>query len=164
MQLGELQRGLVEEALEAAGIGELARIEIASVEGELRRDQHRVDAGRRDLVRQLLAVAHVARERRAVAVEEHDHHRRLVGIEAWRHGEQHVVVGIRAALMRERRALERDEIGLRLALRECAAPQAGIGVAGTTGTLSNAATRVSGLVSFGRSGCGRVVAASRTAA
>ena len=62
---------------------------LGRVEGELRRDQHRVGAGLSDLLGDLLALEHVARQRRAVAVEEHDHHARFRDVEALGDVQQH---------------------------------------------------------------------------
>ncbi len=74
--------------LPAAGVGGIDR--------HLRRKQHGVDPGVADLLRHQLAVADVALQRRAVAVEEHHDHAGLGGVETLRHVHQHaaVIVGL----------------------------------------------------------------------
>ena len=81
-----------DEALEAAGLPELAGAGIGGIDRELRRQQHRIDAGIRNLLRHQLAVAHVALQRRAVAVEEHHDDAGLADIEILGHVHQHAVV------------------------------------------------------------------------
>ena len=80
------------EALEAARLPEFAGAGIGGVDGKLRRQQHGVDAGIRNLLRHQLAVAHVAFQRRAIAVEEHHDDAGLGGVEILRHVHQHAVV------------------------------------------------------------------------
>ena len=82
----------VDEALEPAGLPELAGAGIGGIDRELRRQQHGVDAGIRNLLRHQLAVAHVAFQRRAVAVEEHDDDTRFADVEILRHMHQDAVV------------------------------------------------------------------------
>ena len=68
----ELLGRLVEEALEAVGTQNFPALSRRR-RRRLRRHQYGVEAGRRDLIRQALAVAHVALQRRAMAVEEYHH-------------------------------------------------------------------------------------------
>ena len=82
----------IHEALEAAGLPELAGAGIGGVDRELRRQQHGVDAGIRNLLRHQLAVAHVAFQRRAVAVEEHHDHAGLAASKCLGDVHQHAVV------------------------------------------------------------------------
>ena len=94
VQARELVRRLAHELREHARLPEAAGAGIGGVDGKLRRHQHGVEPGLDDLPRHLLAVAHVAGERRAVAVEEHDDHRRLAEIEAARDRQQHAAVAV----------------------------------------------------------------------
>ncbi len=91
-----MARRLIDEALEAARLPELAGRGIGGVHCELGREQHGVDAGIRYLLRHQLPVADVALQRRAIAVEEHHDHARLPGIERLGDMHQHaaVVVGL----------------------------------------------------------------------
>ena len=82
----------VDEALEPAGLPELAGAGIGGIDRKLRRQQHGIDAGIRNLLRHQLAVAHVALQRRAVAVEEHDDDAGLADVEILRDMHQHAVV------------------------------------------------------------------------
>ena len=86
---------LVDEALEPAGLPELAGAGIGGIDRKLGREQHGVGAGIGDLLRHQLPVAHVAFQRRAVAVEEHDDDARFADIETLRdmHQDAIVVVG-----------------------------------------------------------------------
>ena len=86
----------VDEALEAAGLPEFAGAGIGGVDRELRRQQHGIGAGIRNLLRHQLAVADVAFQRRAVAVEEHHDHAGLADVESLGDVHQHaaVVVGL----------------------------------------------------------------------
>ena len=92
--LGELARRLVEELGEGAGAPEIAGARIRRVDGELRRDHHRVEVRLRELADRLLAVDDVARQDRLVAVEVDDHDARPVGVEIRAGGEQHVTIVI----------------------------------------------------------------------
>ena len=87
-----MRDGLVHEALEAAGLPELAGGGVGGIDRHLRRKQHGVDAGVGDLLRHQLAVAHVALQRRAVAVEEHHDHAGLLHVEILGDVHQHAVV------------------------------------------------------------------------
>ena len=86
--IGELRH----EALEPAGLPEFAGAGIGGVDRELRRQQHGVDAGIRNLLRHQLPVAHVALQRRAVAMEEHDDDAGLADVEGLGNVHQHAVV------------------------------------------------------------------------
>src|SRR5882757_704060 len=95
-EAGEVTGRFIDEALEAAGLPELARAGIGGIHGKLRRKQHGVDARIRDLLRHQLAVAYVAFQRRAIAVEEHHDHSGLADIEVFGNVHQHaaVVIGL----------------------------------------------------------------------
>ena len=69
---------------------------IRGIDGKLRRHQHGVDAGRRDLRRHLLAQVDVVGELGAMAMEEHDQEAGTANVEALWHVQQHlaVVVGL----------------------------------------------------------------------
>ena len=82
----------IHEPLEAAGLPEFAGAGIRRVDRELRRQQHGVDAGFRDLLWHQLPVAHVAFEGGAIAVEEHHDHAGLAGVESFGDMHQHAVV------------------------------------------------------------------------
>ena len=92
VEAGEVARRFIDEALEAARLPEFAGRGIGGVHRELRREQHGVDAGIRDLLRHQLPVADVALQRRAVAVEEHHDHAGLPGVERLGDMHQHAVV------------------------------------------------------------------------
>ena len=96
VEVAELALGLVEEAREAAGRPEPSRARIGRVMGELRNDEHRVEAGIGELPDDLLAGDHVALERRVVAVEEHDDVAGPARVEICRRGQEDrpVVVGL----------------------------------------------------------------------
>ena len=83
---------LVDEALEPARLPEFAGAGIGGIDRKLRRQQHGVDAGIRNLSRHQLPVAHVALQRRAVAVEEHDDDARFADVEILRDMHQNAVV------------------------------------------------------------------------
>ena len=82
----------VHEALEPAGLPEFAGAGIGGVDRQLRRQQHGIHAGIRNLLRHQLPVAHVAFQRRAVAVEEHDDDARFADVEILRDMHQDAVV------------------------------------------------------------------------
>ncbi len=94
MQARELVRRLAHELREHARLPEPAGAGIGGIDGKLRRHQHGVEPGLDDLPRHLLAVAHVAGERRAVAVEVHHDQRRLAEIEAARDRHQHAAIAV----------------------------------------------------------------------
>ena len=64
------------------------------VDGELRRDEHRVDPGVLDLGGQPLAGHHVTGQGRTMAVEEQHHHAGLVGVKGARNVEQGAAIGV----------------------------------------------------------------------
>ena len=78
--------------LKPAGLPEFAGAGIGGIDRKLRRQQHGIDAGIRNLLRHQLPVAHVAFQRRAVAVEEHDDHAGLADVEILGDMHQHAVV------------------------------------------------------------------------
>ena len=82
VKLGQAVAGFAHELGEYARLPEPAGAGIEGVHRELRRHQHRVEPGFGDLPRHRLAIAHVAFERRFVAVEEHDHERGPAGIKS----------------------------------------------------------------------------------
>ena len=96
VKLGQAVTGFAQELGEHARLPEPAGAGIEGVHRELRRHQHRVEPGFGDLPRHRLAIAHVAFERRFVAVEEHDHERRPAGIKSLGNVQQDalVVVGL----------------------------------------------------------------------
>ena len=96
IEAGEMSGRFIHEALEAVRLPEFSGAGIGGVDRELRRQQHGIDAGIGDLLRHHLAVAHVAFERGAVAVEEHHDHAGFSGVEMLGHVHQHaaVVVGL----------------------------------------------------------------------
>jgi hypothetical protein len=104
MQAGELARRFAHELREHARLPEPAGAGVRGIHGELWRHQHRVEAGLDDLPRHLLAVAHVARQRRAIAVEEHHDHRRLAEVETARNRQQHAPVAVGRILPKHARA------------------------------------------------------------
>ena len=88
----ELDGRFIKEASEAVRLPEFPGARIGGIDGKLRRHQHRVHSGGRDLCRHLLAVADVLGEIGTVAVKKHDHDRGTFGVEAWRNVQQHAVV------------------------------------------------------------------------
>ena len=88
----KLDGRFIKKAPEAVRLPEFPGARIGGIDGKLRRHQHRVYAGGRDLLRHLLAVVHVLGEIGAVAVKEDDHHRGAFGIETWRNVQKHAVV------------------------------------------------------------------------
>src|SRR4029077_7901935 len=79
VHLGELLCGFVEEALKSVGLPELSGARIARIEGKLRRYQDRIGSRRRDLCRQALPIAHIARQVGAVAMKKNYHDGRTIG-------------------------------------------------------------------------------------
>ena len=94
MQSRELVGCLVHELREHARLPEPAGAGVGGVDGKLWCNQHGVEAGLHDLARHLLAVAHVAGEGRAVAVEEHDCHGRPADIKSARDRQQHAAIAV----------------------------------------------------------------------
>ena len=78
--------------LSPPGCQNLPALESAASTASCGRQQHGIDAGIRDLLRHQLPVAHVALQRRAVAVEEHDDHAGLADVEILRDVHQDAVV------------------------------------------------------------------------
>ena len=88
----KLDGRFIKEALEPVRLPEFASARIGGIDGKLRRHQHGVHAGGRNLRRHLLAVEYVLGEIGAVAMKEHDHDRGAFRIEAWRNVQKHAVV------------------------------------------------------------------------
>ena len=91
-----MARRLVHEALETVLLPEFAGAGVGGIDRQLGSKQHGVDAGIGDLLRHHLPVAHVALQRRAIAVEEHHDHAGFLGVEMLGHVHQHaaVIVGL----------------------------------------------------------------------
>ncbi len=87
-----------QEALESAALPELAGAGIGSVIGELRRNEHGIHAGFGYLLGQELTVAHVARKRCAMAVEEHHDNAGPAHVETGGDVDEDTVVAVAAAL------------------------------------------------------------------
>src|SRR5262249_41501363 len=81
--------GFVKEALKSARLPELSSARIGRIEGKLGRYEDRIGSRRRDLCRQALPIAHSARQVRAVAGKENQHHARTSGIQSRRDAQQH---------------------------------------------------------------------------
>jgi hypothetical protein len=94
VEAGEIVSRLGHKALEAARLPELAGAGVGGVDRHLRREQHRVDTRLRNLLRDQLAVAHVALQRRAIAMEEHHDDARLAQLETLGDVHEHAVVVI----------------------------------------------------------------------
>ena len=94
VELGQPLAGFTQKLREHARLPETAGAGIERVHGELRRHQHRIEAGFGDLSRHRLAIAHIAGERRFVAVEEHDYERGPARIEPLGDVQQHPLVAV----------------------------------------------------------------------
>ncbi len=91
-------RRLVDEALEAASLPEFSCAGIGGIDRHLRCEQDGIGAGIGDLLRDQLAVAHVALQRRAIAVEEHHDHAGLPHVEMFGHVHQDAVIVVSLVL------------------------------------------------------------------
>ena len=82
----------IHEVLEPARLPEFAGAGVGGVYRKLGRQQNGVDPGLRDLSRNKLPVTHVALERCAIAMEEHDDDAGFADVESFGHVHQHAVV------------------------------------------------------------------------
>jgi selenocysteine lyase/cysteine desulfurase len=94
VKVGQAVTGFAQELGEHTRLPEPSGAGIEGVHRELRRHEHRVEPGFGDLPRHRLAIAHVAFERRFVAVEEHDHERRAAGIKSLGDVQQDALVAV----------------------------------------------------------------------
>src|SRR6516165_9177739 len=92
VHLRKLDGRFIKEASETVRLPEFPSARIGGIDGKLRRYQHRVHSGGRNLRRHLLSVHYVVGQIGAVAVKKHDHDRWTFGIKARRNVQQHAVV------------------------------------------------------------------------
>ena len=75
----------IKEAFEAVRLPEFPGARIRGIDRKLRRHQHGVNTGRRNLCRHLLVVvAHILGEISAVTMKKHNHDRGAFWVKAWR--------------------------------------------------------------------------------
>ncbi len=122
----ELGRRLGDELAELPALPETTRARIRAVNRELGGNEHRVELRGRYLRRDLLAVEHVARKRRAIAVEEHDDQRGLANVEAFRLIQEDAIV-LEHLVFPVHRSVARRDVTLAIAVSVIEKMLAGIG-------------------------------------